>query len=191
MSLQADALAHIIARGNPDAARNCLLTAERMIQSHFDDRARRWQLGASGFITVLFLIPLMVQLAKYYYDPPSVLTGTDAELVRVLIWGLLGGFFSLLLRLRGEHFNLHWRLFSVILDGASRPVLAMIGAALVYHAYEAELVLGILKSSPSRLAALSLLGFAAGFSERLAQTVVSLFGREAKTTTSAGDSPTR
>ena len=165
-----EALARAIG-GDGKEAGAALNLAESFLQARGAERARLWYFGASAVLSAgcalcfwllwSYRISVGVSLGRTSFD---VLSGT--------LLGGVGAFFALVTSSKTPKFDASAGPMIHFLAGGLRITTGLAGAFMLSIAIKGDIVFGILKHLGSSVAAFYAICVVAGWSERLAQTLV-------------------
>ena len=166
-----EAAARAIGEGDAKQAEASLSLAETFLLARGTERARLWYFGAAATVSIasaLFFALLWIGRA-----PVSSFIGRNGfEILTGALLGGVGAFFAIMMSSKTSKFDASAGPWIHLLDGGLRIGTGIAGALLLSFAIKGNIVFGIAKTFDNPLAVLYALCLAAGWSERLGQTLV-------------------
>lgn len=166
-----EAIARIVGDDDLKQARACLKIAEAFLQARGSERARGWYLTTATAASVLSAICA----TALWISRAWIISVVGVNAFELLIGTLMGGIGSLLpilIGLKTTKTDVSAGAWPHRLEGAMRVGAGMGGAMLIALAIKADVLFSLTKAFANPATALYFLCFAAGWSERFANSLI-------------------
>jgi hypothetical protein len=157
--------------GDAKQAEAALNLAESFLQARSVERARVWYFGAAAFASTICAL-ILATIWIWRIDVAAFLGRSGFDVMSGTMLGGVGAFFAIVTNSKASKFDASAGPGIHFLAGSLRVLTGLAGAFMLSIAIKGDIVFGFVKHFGVSMAAFYAVCFVAGWSERLAQTLI-------------------
>ncbi|HEY2828553.1 MAG TPA: hypothetical protein VGJ88_00440 [Thermoanaerobaculia bacterium] len=170
--LLGEAMARLIGDEDPAKAREVLVHASNYLNTRSVENARSWHIGTAAIATTITSVLLAI-VVFFTSDFRPIFGEATTTLVTAALVGPLGALLSILSRVRDLDVNPRSGSFIHRFEGVCRIVAGFLGSLLIALGVRSDLIFGFVNKQAHAFAALLVVCFVAGASERIVPSFIS------------------